>query len=103
FVDNTFESIDVNNLGAFYNNDEGDFKSRTGKTAPNPSGPFQSGTRRRNAQRLASRNYYDGGFPLPPAASGPGYLYPGVGLSTFRITTETFSGTNTILNSDGTT
>jgi len=73
FTGNTYESTDFNNIGAYYNNAEPNFKSRTGgRTAPDPSGPFATGngpTRRRNAQRLAYRDEtlpssaFPGGLP----------------------------------------
>ena len=82
FTGNTFDDIAVNNLGAFYNNAEPNFKSRlNNKVAPSPNGPFTNATRRRNAQRLAFR---DG---LPPAVN-PGFQYPGEGMSTFRVRTD---------------
>lgn len=55
FTGNTGDSLDVARVGAYFNNDENDFKRRTPKTAPNPSGPFQSGTWERVAQRVADR------------------------------------------------
>lgn len=90
FLNNTFDEIDPVNLGAFYNNAEPNFKSRTnGRTLPDPNGPFTSGTRRRNAQRLAFRDN------LPPftGPNVPGdfneYKFQGLGDSTFRVTSET--------------
>jgi hypothetical protein len=89
FVGNTGDSADVTRFGAFYNNDEPEFKSRT--TAQDPGGPFSSGTRSRNAQRLASR---DAPFDAPGVNFGgsQNFLYPGVGDSTFRRT----AGSNTM-------
>ncbi|QDT96166.1 choice-of-anchor Q domain-containing protein [Gimesia aquarii] len=57
FEGNTGNGLNVVNVGAFYNNSEPEFKSRirNGAPAPNPDGPFTSATRRRNAQRVASR------------------------------------------------
>lgn len=56
FEGNIGNGLNVTNVGAFYNNAEPDFKSRlNNKAAPNPDGPFTSATRRRNAQRVASR------------------------------------------------
>ncbi|HUG91511.1 MAG TPA: hypothetical protein VML55_11785, partial [Planctomycetaceae bacterium] len=84
FMGNTFDSTDMNNLGAFYNNAEAVFKSRDDQqTDP---GPFTSGTRRRNAQRLGDRDDVAG--LLPPATPGglsDTFLYPGMGESTFRV------------------
>lgn len=84
FTGNRGDSIQVTNVGAWYDTDEPVFKSRLNNIqAPNIAGPFgpgaAGGTRRRNAQRLAARD------ALPPIV-GPGlnYLYPGMGTSTFR-------------------
>lgn len=90
FLNNTFDEIDPINLGAFYNNAEDTFKSRTnGRTPPDPQGPFPSGARRRNAQRLAFRD----GLPPFTGPNQPGdfneYKYQGMGDSTFRVTNET--------------
>ncbi|QDT31895.1 right-handed parallel beta-helix repeat-containing protein [Thalassoglobus polymorphus] len=88
FTGNTGNSIDVTNTGAWYDNAEPVFKSRLNNiAAPNIAGPFRISTRRRNAQRLASR---DG---LPPFV-GPGltYLYPGMGTSTFRVSAASIIG-----------
>lgn len=86
FRNNIFDSIDMNNPGAFYDNAEGTFKSRLNSATP--GGPFNSATRRRNAQRLAYRD------ALPPftGPNTPGspneFEYPGMGPSTFRIDTD---------------
>ena len=91
---NTVNSLDVNNLGAAYTNDEATFKSRD--IAQTDAGPFLAGTRRRNGQRLAARNVGAGGTKLGPAAntvgvSGPSddFTYSGVGQSTFRLFGDT--------------
>ena len=81
---NTIDSSAFNNLGAFYDNPEDQFKSRI-STATDP-GPFgaDDADRRRNAQRLGFR----GPFVTPPATPGGAsdtFLYPGMGSSTFRI------------------
>ena len=57
FEGNTGNGLNVTNVGGFYNNSEPVFKSRlnNGSPAPNPDGPFNSATRRRNAQRVGSR------------------------------------------------
>ncbi|QGQ28433.1 hypothetical protein F1729_07100 [Gimesia maris] len=66
FQGNTGNGLNVTNVGAFYDNSEPDFKSRlNNKVAPNPDGPFTSATRRRNAQRVASRTN------LAPFSGGP--------------------------------
>lgn len=79
--------VDVNQPGAYYNNAEGDWKSRTIRNDAT-TGPFNSGTRLRNAQRLASR-YLTHAFPLDPIPPVPPasiiILYPGMGDSTFRV------------------
>lgn len=91
FTNNTGDEQQMTNTGASYTNDEPVFKSRTrGQDgndpagpfpgAPDDDGPFGSGTRSRNAQRLAFRG------ALPPTfAAGANYLFPGMGTSTFRV------------------
>ncbi|MCA9019354.1 MAG: right-handed parallel beta-helix repeat-containing protein, partial [Planctomycetaceae bacterium] len=60
FEENTGNGLDVTNFGAYYDTSEGTFKSRLNNyTAPVPDGPFTSATRRRNAQRIASRAGYN--------------------------------------------
>ena len=92
--------VDVTRSGASYNNNESVFKSRTiaGNT---PAGDFTSGTRARNAQRLASNS--NPSF-IPPSIidtdTAPNididnsglFQYPGVGDSTFRISTGSNTG-----------
>lgn len=107
FTGNTFDSADVNGttgLGggttnsAFYNNPEGDFKSRL-NTATDP-GPFASATRQRNAQRLAAR------LGLPPATPGGAsnsFLYAGIGQSTFRLLGVPAPGNVVVFNPTGNT
>ncbi|MBS0204565.1 MAG: right-handed parallel beta-helix repeat-containing protein [Planctomycetes bacterium] len=97
FRNNTFDSQNVNNTGnltgvqsgntsyvAYYNNADGVFKSRLNNiAAPNIPGPFNSASRRRNAQRQAAR------YNLPPVSPfGATYLYPGMGDSTFRVSSD---------------
>ncbi|WP_437185726.1 beta strand repeat-containing protein [Planctomicrobium sp. SH668] len=85
YRNNVREAASVTVTGAYFNNDEANFKSRTfGRTAPDPNGPFNSGTRFRNAQRQGLRDYPGGGSE-PPAGSGAGFRYAGLGDSTFRI------------------
>ena len=70
-----------NVVGAYYNNDEPLFKSRLFDEVP--PGPFLAEDRRRNAQRISSRD-------LLPPFGGPDaglFEYPGMGVSTFRIET----------------
>jgi hypothetical protein len=108
FVGNTGDGAIVtrsSESSAFFNNDEPVFKSRTvgqdGNDPPgNPSntgttgddnGPFNSGTRRRNITRLADNT---GAFDRPTLVgsvvdvSFNGFLYSGVGGSTFRRTSS---------------
>lgn len=94
FSNNRFSSIEGNNAdrtivdgaqpGAYYSNAEGVFKSRV----VGVGGPFGSGVRVRNAQRLASR-WLTGPTPLAPFPPTPPtslpYLYSGMGDSTFRV------------------
>lgn len=96
FSNNAFSSMEANNLdrtivdnnqpGAYYNNAEPEFKSRTVR-ADASTGPFGGGGRIRNAQRLPSR--YIANIPLQPFPPVPlssiRFLYPGMGDSTFRV------------------
>ena len=94
FHNNTFDTADFNNTAgvstgnnnfvAFYNNADGVFKSRSsGIQGPNIAGPFNNTARRRNAQRQAAR------YNLPPnVPPGLQYLYPGMGDSTFRVSSD---------------
>ncbi len=88
YTNNTFNGADVTNVGGFYNNADGVFKSRTfDQMNPADGGPFGSDTRMRNAQRQASRLPAFGN-PLPPTNpvfGGATFLYPGLGDSTFRV------------------
>ncbi|MBM81981.1 MAG: hypothetical protein CMJ78_15530, partial [Planctomycetaceae bacterium] len=66
---------------AGFTNAEGTFKSRTSNL--NPSGPFTSATRSRNARVLA-----DLPSGLPPNAQSANYHFPGLGpTSTWRVQT----------------
>lgn len=114
FRDNTGDALDVTrgesdrnagdpSTGAFYANDEGEFKSRDQHVFPNPSGPFTNGARRRNAQRLASSS---GAYAAPSFPAGAvGFAYDGVGASTFRIesnfNTAGFAGGDTFAGDFG--
>lgn len=82
---NTAGTTQATNAGAVYANDEPLFKSRT--AAQTPAGPFPTGTRDRNAQRLADRDVAPGGTQLAPnaAVAQPSFQFPGVGESTFRV------------------
>jgi hypothetical protein len=98
FLNNTFDTANVNNArgqlnsltgaSAFYNNAENDFKSRTIRNSAD-TGPFVSGTRERNAQRLAARFTLPPNVPTPPPPNGGfdsgDFLYAGMGQSTFRL------------------
>ncbi len=100
FNNNTGEELGVTNQGAAYVNNEAIFKSRTqGQDnatdgPPDDDGPFASGTRSRNAQRLAARNV-DGvlsgniaGTKLNPdltIGASDTFLFSGLGQSTFRV------------------
>ncbi len=85
FTGNTGDATDVTRLGAFYDTADPMFKSRDmGQPGP---GPFTSGSRRRNAQRLAFRGVNAFGDFSAPLISPDGgvFLYPGVSdMSTFR-------------------
>ncbi len=82
WIGNSYDSIDVNVVGAFYDNAEDTFKSRTDQ-ATDP-GPFSSATRRRNAERLGFRGT-GVTIPLTPGGASDTFLYPGMGSSTFRL------------------
>ncbi len=97
FTGNFFNSIEANNdmvevgtfgqPGAFYDNAEPVFKSREFMPMNTAPGPFVTGARGRNAQRLASR-YLTGNVLLPDPLTSPdggSFLYPGMGNSTFRV------------------
>ncbi len=116
YSNNIFSSMEANNLdrtigdgvepGAYYNNATGNFQSRTIRNDAS-TGPFGSASRKRNAQRLASR-YLTGDFPLDPFPAVPpfsiNFLYPGMGDSTFRVrgsgNTYTDQGLGAVLISD---
>lgn len=102
---NFFNSIEPNNndqtigtspgnageadAGAYYNNDEPEFKSREIDTDNPGGGPFTLTARLRNATRFASRYITNGGLPpFPgetPANENGIFKYPGLGNSTFRV------------------
>ena len=88
FRGNVGNSLNVTNVGAFYNDGDGAFKSRTIMMAPQPTGPFTIATRGRNAQRIPARG--DILNQLPPL-NGPDqglFQYPGMGASTFRLESD---------------
>jgi len=81
---NTYDSTNVTNVGAFYDNAETTFKSRdVDQTPPGPFGTGLAQPRYRNAQRLAARlpNVLAPTTPI----SAPDFLYPGMGPSSFRV------------------
>ncbi len=84
FTNNTGDAVDLVRTGAFYNNAEGTFKSRTfPRTAPDPNGPFSSATRRRNAQRVADRDGVFDEYQAPRFGSGG--LFAGFGSASGTI------------------
>ena len=100
FTGNTGNSLNVTNVGAFYNDADAVFKSRerAGNGGQTPGGPFPingGDTRRRNAQRIAFRGT-DLFNTLNPI-TGPDvnfftglgiFEYAGMGASTFRIESD---------------
>lgn len=104
FVRNSGEDANVTRSGASYQTTDPIWKSRIGNdlTVASPPGPFDNGgTRLRNAQRLASRA---APFNAPLSPLGASFLYPGVGSSTFRVTTDSNfnNGANPNTNTFGT-
>ena len=96
FNTNIGQELNGTRPGASYNNDESVFKSRTQAQdngtdgGIDDDGPFGSGSRLRNAQRLAARNVNIGGTQLPPQlniAGSNAFRFPGMGQSTFRVNT----------------
>jgi hypothetical protein len=98
FRNNTFDTQDFNNENgvgtgnnqfvAFYNNADGVFKSRLNNIVAgfSPSnGPFNNASRRRNAQRQAARI---SPYTTPTSLVGSTFLYPGLGDSTFRVSSD---------------
>lgn len=114
FTNNTGDSVDLVRSGASYNNAEPNFKSRTnGRTAPDPDGPFSSGSRSRNAQRLVGRgepftnpNFGFGGLLSGFGGSGTiSNMTPGSGMTPIIVTTAAAHGLSsgdTVLLSTGT-
>ncbi|MDX1966566.1 MAG: hypothetical protein SFV23_05290 [Planctomycetaceae bacterium] len=106
FSNNSGEENAGTNVGAAYTNTDAVFKSR-GTTNVGPdnandggaddNGPFGSGGRSRNAQRLAARNVDVGGAQLPPLltiGASDTFLFPGLGQSTFRVNNQGVAGNN---------
>ena len=94
FSNNVGQELNGTRQGAAYTNDEAVFKSRTlGQDngtdgGIDDQGPFGSGSRSRNAQRLAARNVDAGGTKLEPdltIGASDFFLFPGLGESTFRV------------------
>lgn len=112
FQNNTGDELDVTRVGAAYTNDEPVFKSRTQAQdnatdgGADDDGPFQVGTRSRNAQRLAARDvdiFFNAGGKLNPdltiiGASGnsDNFLFSGLGQSTFRVNQSGNTFINTV-------
>lgn len=95
---------------AFYDNAEAVFKSRTAGQDNNTdggiddNGPFNSGTRVRNATRLAARNGLAPALDIPGTGGTPGssddFLYSGIGESTLQVSAAsdlTFLGFTNVL------
>ncbi len=83
-------------LVAFYNNADGNIKSRDqSHTGADLDGPFNSATRARNATRLAARIPF---FQAPGSIVGINFLYPGMGDSTWRISQDTLTDPSNVLN-----
>lgn len=113
FQNNTGDELDVTRVGASYNNDEPVFKSRTQNQdngtdgGADDDGPFGTGTRARNAQRLAARNvdaFFNAGTKLNPdltifgvSGNSDNFLFSGLGQSTFRVNESGNSFVNTAL------
>jgi len=94
FQSNTGDELEATQGGASYSNPEGTFKSRTDPLAGEAAdgvGPFGAANRERNAQRFAFRT----GLP-PTMAAGSTFLFPGAGLSSFRVqeAANVFTGGN---------
>lgn len=112
FQNNTGDELDVTRTGASYNNSEAVFKSRTQNQdnatdgGADDDGPFGSGTRLRNAQRLAARNvdaFFNAGQKLNPDLSigaSDAFLFSGLGQSTFRVNQSGNSFVNTPFGGD---
>lgn len=90
FRGNVGNTANVTNAGAFYNDGDGTFKSRTIMMAPQPTGPFTSATRRRNAQRVPDRAGLApfNGPDFNPLIGEGIFQYPGTGVSTFRVESD---------------
>ena len=82
FHGNTGNSISVNNANAVYTNAEAVFKSRLNTATP--PGPFFSGVRPRNANRVADRGLLG---PIVSPDFGT-FAYDGVGASTLRLESD---------------
>lgn len=89
FTNNRGNSVELVRLGAFYNNAEGVYKSRTsqGQTPAGPFGNAGNATRFRNAQRLPDRPDF---FDSPTMGSGG--LFTGFGTGSAGDITSIFPG-----------
>ena len=77
---------------AIHNDSDGVFKSRLSTiTAPDLAGPFNQPDRARNATRQAGRLP---DFDAPTTGPGLTQLYPGIGASTWRVSTDSIDNTN---------
>ena len=88
FRGNTGNSLNVTNVGAFYNDAEAAFKSRGIMMAPQPTGPFVNTSRRRNAQRVPARGDILNQLDPQDGPDNGIFQYPGMGASTFRIESD---------------
>ena len=98
FVRNNGQDANVSRSGASYQSTDPIWKSRIGfdPAVASPPGPFTDASRIRNAQRQASNSapFNQPGFSSP--FGGSFFLYPGVGGSTFRVSSD--SDFNNVLN-----
>jgi trimeric autotransporter adhesin len=109
FSNNTGEELDVTRIGAFYNDNDPNWKSRgiTGVSNDTPAdggaddnGVFSSGARHRNAQRLAARNVdflFNAGQKIDPQltiGASDNFLFAGLGQSSFRVNNQTTANNN---------
>lgn len=110
FRGNTGNSLDVINGFAFYDNDEGRFKSRTNADPNDPNGDFTDPNRKRNGTRTLGSQFFNF-IGIDPAAVtlindagdtvwGP-WTYDGLGTTTWRVESDfdfnNFSLTNPTL------
>lgn len=97
FRGNTGNSLDVINGFAFYDNQEGRFKSRTNADPNDPDGDFTDPGRKRNATRTLGSQFFND-ISIDPAATtlinDAGdtlwglWTYDGLGTTTWRVETD---------------